>query len=136
MEKIIEKLSINGWHNNDLQNELDVEKVNKLYDFPNEYLQFMGYSNGGEGYIGENYLYLWKIENIEQLNKDYNIQKYLGVNCYGFGSNGGGQCFCFDNKNGNRIIKSYLGDLDYNEAKVVANTFYELIDILERKYVE
>jgi uncharacterized hydantoinase/oxoprolinase family protein len=83
----------------------------------------MKWSNGGEGKIGKNYLYLWKMEDIEQYNKDYKIQKYLGDNCIGFGMDGD-ICYCFDSKNENKIIKCELGDLDYNKIKIIANTFY------------
>ena len=136
MNKIIQILEKNKWYKNENINENNFEKIINLYNFSNEYLNFMKWSNGGEGNIGENYLYLWNLENLEQLNKDYNIQKYLGKNCYGFGTDGGDKCYCFDNKNGNKIIKCGLGDLDYNETKVIANTFYEFIKILDEEIIE
>jgi hypothetical protein len=136
MDKVIEIFKKNKWYTNEFINKNFLGKIMRLYNFPNEYLQFMEWSNGGEGHIGENYLYLWKIENVEQLNKDYNIQKYLGINCFGFGTDGGDKCYCFDNKNGENIIKCGLGDLDYNEIKVIANTFFEFIGKLDEEYIE
>lgn len=136
MDKVIDILNKNKWYKNENINKNVLGKIISLYNFPKEYLQFMEWSNGGEGNIGENYLYLWKIENTEQLNKDYNIQQYLGMDCYGFGTDGGDNCYCFDNKNGNKIIKCSLGDLDYNEIKIISNTFYEFISKLDKEIIE
>jgi hypothetical protein len=90
----------------------------------------------GEGNIGENYLSFWQVEKLEQFNSNYKIQKYLGINCYGFGTDGGDKCYCFDNKNGSKIIKCNLGDLDYKEIKIIADTFYEFILKLNNELID
>ena len=136
MEKIIEILIKNKWNKYEDTNTKIIEKNNSVKELPNDYLQFIEMGYAGEGYIGKNYLYLWKIEHLEQLNKDYNIQKYLGINCYGFGTDGGDKCYCFDNKNGKQIIKCNLGDLDYKDTKIMANTFYEFIVKLNNEMLE
>ena len=136
MKIILDILNKNKWHKNKNINKNIIQVIIEKYDIPNEYKEFMELNNGGEGNIGQNYLYLWKIENIEQLNKDYDIQKYLGKNCYAFGTDGGDKCYCFDKNNGNKIIKCGLGDLDYNEIKIIANSFTEFIGKLDKKYIE
>jgi hypothetical protein len=135
MDKIYEILARNKWYKYENKNNDFMGKIKELYNFPNDYLNFIESNNCGEGYIGENYFYLWKIEDIEQLNKEYKIQKYLGKQCYGFGTDGGDKCFCFDNKNGNKIIKCGLGDLDYNGIEIIANTFFELIEKMDKEII-
>ena len=86
MKKIFEILSKNNWQKHIVENN-NFEKIIGLYNFPDDYLGFIKQC-WGEGYIGENYLSIWKPEWVEQLNIDYQIQKYLGFNCYGFGIDG------------------------------------------------
>ena len=50
--------------------------------------EFMLGSNGGEGNIGSQYLSLWKIEDLMQLNKEYQIQKYLSKKSLVIGTDG------------------------------------------------
>ncbi|MFR2243924.1 MAG: SMI1/KNR4 family protein [Anaerobutyricum soehngenii] len=53
-----------------------------MFPLPDDYKEFMLWSNGGEGNIGSQYLSLWKIEDLMQLNKEYQIQKYLSKNLW------------------------------------------------------
>jgi hypothetical protein len=93
----------------------------------------MKWNNGDEGNIGKSYL--WNIDDIEQFNNDYKIQYYFGSNCYGFGTDGGDKCFCFDDKNRNKIIKCGLGYLDYNETEIISDTFFEFIKRMDKELV-
>ena len=40
------------------------------FPLPAEYMQFLEQMNGGEGFIGENYLRAWPVEDLIQNNKD------------------------------------------------------------------
>jgi hypothetical protein len=115
----------NNWHMNEKCTEPAIEEFNKSAGIlpDNDYLDFLKWSNGGEGYIGNNYISLWKIENIVQLNKDYMIQKYLGDRCIAFGTDGGDNCYCFDYSENPCVIRVPLGDLDPAEKKIIADTF-------------
>ena len=44
---------------------------------PYQYKRFLLWSNGGEGKLGDNYIYIWAIEDIVAYNNDYGIHKYL-----------------------------------------------------------
>jgi hypothetical protein len=126
---------LNDRHRN---NSCSLEEINNFitstnWDLSKDYQKFLLWSNGGEGYIGSNYISLWKLENIIQLNKDYQIQKYLGDNCIAFGTDGGGICYGFDYSLQKKIFKSSLGDLDRNEKIFIANTFDEFIAIALEK---
>ena len=76
MKQIIEKIN-KSWHSNPPCDQQIMLSVGKLFPLPDDYKEFMLWSNGGEGNIGSQYLSLWKIEDLMQLNKEYQIQKYL-----------------------------------------------------------
>ncbi len=63
---------------------------------PQDYVEFMLRANGGEGFInGNSYVMLWKLDELCEFNRDYEVAQY----CDGillFGSNGGGEAFGFD----------------------------------------
>jgi hypothetical protein len=53
--------------------------------------------NGGEGFIGENYLRAWPVEDLIQSNKDYRVDE-AAPGLFLFGSSGGGEAFAFDTR--------------------------------------
>src|SRR5690242_4867217 len=63
---------------------------------PAEYVEFLKYSNGGEGFIGENaYVRLWPVEKLSEMNRSYEVVKDA-PGLLIFGSNGGGEAYGFD----------------------------------------
>ena len=82
--------------------------------FPSDYCEFLTWSNGGEGQVGDDYLSLWPIEEAPQLNEDYQIGKYL-PNVIGIGSDGGGECYALDYRRGGEdppLVQVPFGDLE------------------------
>ena len=64
---------------------------------PSEYLAFLRQHNGGEGFIGNNYIILWKAEELADFNREYEVESYApGI--FLFGSNGGGEAYGFDTR--------------------------------------
>lgn len=90
--------------------------------FPQDYITLLKRSNGGEGYFGENYISLWKVEDLPALNEEYQIQKYLSEKFLGIGTDGGGICYGFCLDKNYSIFKCPLGDLDINEVVIVAKS--------------
>lgn len=103
--------------------------------FPNDYVAFLCLSNGGEGFIGENYVSFWRCEDIALLNKDYGIQEYLSENFIAFGSDGGGECFAFDYScpENPKIVNFAFGNLDISDLRHLAGTFTEFVELLKQK---
>jgi hypothetical protein len=64
------------------------------FRLPAEYVQFLEQMNGGEGFIGENYLRVWPIEDLIQNNKNYHVDE-VAPELFLFGSSGGGEAFAF-----------------------------------------
>lgn len=129
IKKTIEKMKA-SWHQNSgatmyniytLENYLNVR-------LPADYKTFLTWSNGGEGNVGQNYISLWKIEDIVTLNNDYQIQKYLTKDFLAIGTDGGGVCYGFNLKNDFSFFKCSLGDLDIEELSLVTKSFEEFFE--------
>jgi len=62
---------------------------------PSDYLDFLGNHDGGEGFIGDNYIVLWGAEELANFNREYEVDKYApGILL--FGSDGSGEGYGFD----------------------------------------
>ena len=131
MSEYIEKI-IPFWQKENGCGELlqEYEKNSKI-SLPDDFKDFLYWSNGGVGVFSNSYIDIWKIENFEELRRDYAIEKYLGQYLIPFGSNGAAICFLFDYRNAQKaaIVSVDFGDLDLDELKPVANSFSELLDL-------
>lgn len=86
------------WSDFDFNEPYNGEINNVIYgvELPEEYVAFMKAHNGGEGNIGESWLVLFPIEELQEINDDY--QEYLPEGNIIIGSNGGGELFGVNNK--------------------------------------
>jgi len=67
------------------------------FQLPDEYVRFLRRSNGGEGFIGNAYVILWRLEELLTLNAGYHVADYA-PGLFLFGSDGGGEAFAFDRR--------------------------------------
>ena len=51
-----------------------IEKINEVV-LPKDYVEFMKKHNGGEGHIGETWLILYPLEELQEINDDYEIEE-------------------------------------------------------------
>ncbi|WP_258602373.1 SMI1/KNR4 family protein [Mesorhizobium sp. AR10] len=57
---------------------------------PKDYTNFLKEHDGGEGFIGDSYIVLFKAEELADFNREYEVEKYApGILL--FASNGGGE---------------------------------------------
>jgi hypothetical protein len=98
---------------------------------PPDLKTFMLWSNGGEAKLPNIYFSIWEVERIMLLNRDYQIQHYLGQNIIGIGSDGGPICFLLDYRGGPNAQFSSInfGDLDPNEINIIAPTFTDALEM-------
>ncbi|MCU1068132.1 SMI1/KNR4 family protein [Stenotrophomonas maltophilia] len=62
---------------------------------PESYFEFLRTHDGGEGFIGDNYIVFWKAEELVDFNREYETETYApGI--FLFASNGGGEGYGFD----------------------------------------
>jgi hypothetical protein len=64
-------------------------------DWPDDYAAFMHSTDGGEGWVGENYIAFWSATELVEYNRDNQVHEYA-PNLVIFGSDGGGEAFAFD----------------------------------------
>ncbi|MDT9600230.1 SMI1/KNR4 family protein [Sphingosinicella rhizophila] len=64
---------------------------------PDDYKAFLSEHDGGEGFIGEHYVVLWRASDLLRFNSEYQVGEYA-PGLIAFGSNGGGEGFAFDTR--------------------------------------
>ncbi|MDW5289617.1 SMI1/KNR4 family protein [Formosa sp. PL04] len=79
-------------------NKLESLKFPK--NLPQDYLEFLIIFNGGEGFVGENYLVLTKAESLLQLNMDSGIDTFDNQ-IFLIGGNGASEAIAIDFRNDN-----------------------------------
>ena len=93
------------------------------YQMPSDYLQFLRTSNGGEGVIGQQYIILWRVEDLLKWNADYEVDEYA-PGLLLIGSNGGGEAYAYDTRSTpNCIVQVPFIGMDLNASKYVASDF-------------
>jgi hypothetical protein len=99
---------------------------------PDEYLTFLRRRNGGEGFVGDNYLILWRAEELLELNEGYGATEYA-PDLFLFGSNGGGEAFAFDKREQPLpiVMVPFIG-MQLDEAIPARKTFSEFLHRLAK----
>ena len=97
-----------------------IEKINDVV-LPNDYIEFMKKHNGGQGDIGETWLILYRLEELQEINDDYEIEVFLPDHII-IGSNGGGELYGIDNK-GNYFNVPVL--IDEDDVAVLAHQLHD-----------
>ena len=98
---------------------------------PPEYVDFVKYSNGAEGIIGENsYLVLWPMEEIDLLNEAYAVSEFA-PGLLLFGSDGGGAGYAFDTRSETMpIVEVPFIGMNLDNTKLCGQTFIEFLKYL------
>lgn len=100
---------------------------------PDDYLDFMRQSNGGEGFVGPiSYLMLWRAEEIPERNARLEVSE-RAPSLLLFGSNGGDAAYAFDLASGSRarIVEIPYVDLGQSEAiRACGSSFAEFLRTL------
>lgn len=124
---------MNAMDLNEPADEKTIKEVENSIGFslPVQYREFMLYSNGAEGELGENsYLVLWPIEDIIPLNEAYEVSRYTPGILY-FGSDGGDAAYAFDARDeAKAIIEIPFISIHDEDAHKCADNFNDFIKIL------
>lgn len=121
---VLERFDRNEAASNEALDSVECEIGLRL---PDDYRAFMTRYNGGEGFVGKQYLILWRAEEIAPFNRDYQVDEYApGIVL--FASSGGGEAFGFDMRSDQLpVVQVPFVGLDLRYAKEVANSFTELL---------
>ena len=112
---------------NEPYNGDEILKINEVV-LPEQYIEFMKKHNGGEGDIGETWFVLYPLEELQEINDEYEIEQFLSGHII-IGSNGGGELYGID-KHGNYFNVPVI--MDANEITL----FGKDIDLLPEKVNE
>jgi hypothetical protein len=95
---------------------------------PSDFKDLLRTSNGGEGYLGNQYLMLWSIEEIIDYNAQYDVEKYA-PGLLIFGSSGGGEAYAFDYRSGkfDGVVKIPFVGMDLKYTRALASTFTDFL---------
>ncbi|WP_241495276.1 SMI1/KNR4 family protein [Pseudomonas mediterranea] len=87
---------------------------------PKSYMDFLKHHNGGEGFIGNNYIIFWKAEELVDFNREYEVEIYApGI--FLFASSGGGEGYGFDiNDSAVPIVRVPFIGMDRRYIEIVA----------------
>ena len=89
---------------------------------PDDDLEFLLESNGGEGLVGESYVTLWAAEDILRVNEMYGVRE-AAPGLVLFGSDGGGEGYAFDTRASNvRIVMVPFVGMSPRDAIVIADS--------------
>ncbi len=92
-----------------------VAEVEQALDasFPDDYVRFLVATNGGEGLVGEEgYGWFYSVEELLDANRSYkDFEQFAGLVI--FGSDGGGEAFCFDS-DGSVVLVAYISGPEDN----------------------
>ena len=76
---------------------IEIFLLNIAFELPKGFVEFFSESNGGVISGENNYVEIWPLTEMIQLNKSYEVDKYAS-DYFVFGSDGGGAAYCIEKK--------------------------------------
>lgn len=103
--------------------------MNKMdFIFPDDLLEFLKASNGGEIYGKENYVLLWPLSELFDLNIGYEVETFA-PNFFIFGSNGGETAYAIEKSSGHIYSFPFIG-MSNKEAVFFCKNFNDFLNKL------
>lgn len=128
-----EPLEFAGFQSNPGSSADSVDAAEKALQrrLPEDYRSFLIKRNGGEGFIGNSYVILFRVEELAQFNREYEVDKYA-PGLILFGSNGGGEGFAFDGrKSVMPIVQIPFVGMELTYADFVADGFSQFLSVIQ-----
>jgi hypothetical protein len=96
---------------------------------PADYRELMLFSNGAEGFVGDNYLMIWPVEELPGWREICDEMPYIVF----FGSNGAGEGYAYDLRESPPAIVNapFLG-MEEDTIRVMGRSVLEFLERLER----
>ncbi|MHA6194722.1 SMI1/KNR4 family protein [Pseudomonas wadenswilerensis] len=123
-----------GWH---LNSRAGTDAISKAElelgcSLPRDYLEFISEYNGGEGFVGDNYLIVWGVDELVGFNRDYEVDEYApGIIL--FGSDGGGEGYGFDRRDTKLpIVRVPFIGMSLTYVETIADDFSSLLEFLRQ----
>ena len=89
---------------------------------PESYFAFLTRANGGEGFIGDRYVRLWRAEELAEMNRAYKTGEFF-PDFFFIGTNGGGEAYAFDLSRTDATVFEVPFIGLPNDATAISNSF-------------
>jgi len=109
--------------------EEEIRKVEaeQKFRFPKEYCELLLFSDGLYGPIGRNYLQIYSLQDALETNEKF---KEFTEGLFIFGSDGGGEAYAFDTRNGWKIMMATFVSMGREDAVEIADTLPQFVQRL------
>jgi hypothetical protein len=99
---------------------------------PIDHVEFLGLTNGGDGFIGENaYVIFWTADELTEFDRAYEVQEYA-PGLLLFASSGGGEAYGWDTRTTPwAVVEVPFVGMDWSLARSVGSSF---ADFMQRLY--
>jgi hypothetical protein len=95
---------------------------------PPDYVRFLQQMNGGEGFLSDNYVALWRVEDLFDQNANYKVELFA-PGLLIFGSDGAGEAFAFDMRfDPPPVVAVPFVPMDFDAAIRIASSFDDFMD--------
>ncbi|NEN76602.1 hypothetical protein F9B74_09825 [Pelistega sp. NLN82] len=111
--------------NKPIKNNIGLLELKSNFNLPDDYFSFLSSHNGAEGFVQEQYLILWKAEELLEFNNAYEVREYVD-NLFLIGSNGGGEGIGYDLETMDIVMIPFIG-MNRKYIKVIAKSIEELL---------
>ena len=112
------------------ESQIAAAEAHLQLSLPHEFREFLLHGNGGEGFVGQQYLMLWRVEDLAPLNRDYLVSEFA-PGLLIFGSSGGGDAFGFDTRSPSMpIVRVPFVGMAWKDASEVAKNFRAFLEAL------
>src|SRR5215469_12709328 len=93
---------------------------------PDGYTAFLRRANGGEGFIGERYVRLWRAEELIGINRSYKVAQFF-PDMFFIGTDGGGEAYAFKASGNDAAVfeAPFLGRP--SDARTIADSFESFV---------
>ena len=98
---------------------------------PTDYVSYFAGDGPKEGGLAvePGWFQLWRPDEVERWNRDYQVQEFA-PGFFGFGSSGGGELLAFDTA-GRVVMIPFIG-MSPDEARPVADSWSQFVERIER----
>jgi hypothetical protein len=131
LEEILDKYE---FQKRNSKSEIEIEFVENYFKekFPEDYIFYLENYLEFEDFVNVEYVKLWSLENLIEINESYEIQKYI-PNVIAIGSNGGGEIIGLEFTE--RIINCIIltpAILDEEDNIEIGNNFLDFLERLDQ----
>ena len=93
--------------------KISAETVKEFFDsndisVSDDFIDFYSEFNGGSGDIGDAYIEIWRLDELTELNENYDVSKNID-NVIIFGSDGGDNALGYDYKENKYLTVPFIG---------------------------